>query len=76
MSVAGSSSRAVTQEGRSGVEKWTPPWSASDLLCGEFWFIFMDLFAESPAHWGSSPRPCRPLIMGVSSFLRTSRPDA
>lgn len=76
MSVAGSSSLAVTQKGLSGVEKGTPPWSSSDFLCGEFCFIFMDLFAESLAHWGSSPRPCRTLIMGVSSFLRTSRPDA
>lgn len=44
-------------------------------LRGEFCFIFMDLFAESLAHWGSSPRPCRTLIMGISSFLCTSGPD-
>lgn len=43
---------------------------------GEFCFIFMDLFAEFPAHWGSSPRSCRTLITGVSSVLPTSRPDA
>lgn len=66
-------SHTVTQTESSGVEKWTHHRSLSGFSP---WGVLFHLYGpESPAHWGSSPWPCRTLIMGISSFLGTSRPD-